>query len=43
MDLRRVREARGAALPRGVRSLVLGEGIGFWVAVLTQSFLVGHA
>ena len=43
VDPRRVREAREAALPRGVRPLVLGEGMGFWVAMLTRSFLVGHA
>ena len=43
MDPRRVREAREAALPCGVRPLVLGEGMGFWVAMLTRSFLVGHA
>ena len=39
-DSRRAREPRRAALPWGLRSLVLGEGIGFWVA-FGQPFRLG--
>ena len=39
-DSRRAREPRRGALPHGLWSLVLGEGIGFWVA-FGQPFRLG--